>query len=166
MCWLYLDQESGSSRRGTGQTYLGTEAVSHGADLLEALLLQPIQAELHDRVNGLLGMGVLPVRASTQPLHEVEAGGHGHGDGVAVEDIHDNGVVTVGGELIGHELGVLPDTEDVGDVEECYAIVLVGALGFGDVGLVLADLDGATSRLASAEKRSGLSAGVYSRVIP
>jgi hypothetical protein len=54
----------------------------------------------------------------------------------------------------------LPDAEDVGDVEEGYAIVLVGALGFGDVGLVLADLGDATGRLASAEKRSGLSAGV------
>lgn len=104
-------------------------------------------------------MGVLSIGPSTQPLHEVEAFGHGHGNGVAVEDVDNNGVVTVGGELVGHELGVLPDAEDVGDVEEGDTIVLVGALRLSNVSLVLANLGEATGGLASVKERWTVSYG-------
>lgn len=97
-------------------------------------------------------MGVFSIRTLRQPLHKIQALGLGHRDGVAVEDIDDYGVVAVGSELVGHKLGVLPDAEDVGDVEEGDAIVLVGALGLGDVGIVLADLDDAAGGLTPGKR--------------
>ena len=150
-------KEEGSQYARSGQTYLGTEAVSHSTDLLEALLLQPLETGHHDGVHGLLGVGVLSVGALSQPLEEVQAVGLGHGEWVAVEDVHDDGVVAVCGELVGHQLGVLPDAEDVGNVEERDAVVLVGARGLGDVGVILADLDDAAGGLATAEGEEGMS---------
>lgn len=95
-------------------------------------------------------MRVLPVGTLSQPLEEVQAVGLGHGELVAVEDVQDVGGVAIGGELVGQELGILPDSEDVGEDEEGDAVVLLGALGLGDVHVVLADLDYLAGGLAPA----------------
>lgn len=131
--------QHGGDQDGAGSTDLGTEAVAQGADLGEALVLEVLEGELDDGVDGLLGVGVLAVRAASEPLHEVEVGGAVEREGVAVEDVDDEGVVAVGGEVVGHQLAVLPDADDVWDVQQRHAVVLL-ALGLGDVGVVLADL--------------------------
>lgn len=126
--------------------YLGTKAVPYGTDLGEPLLLEVLQTLLHDDVDILLGMGAVAVGALGQPLHDVLW--RGVGEGVAVKDIDDDGVVAVGGELVRHELGVLPDAEDVLDVEQGDTIVLL-ALGLGHISLILADFDGLARGLAA-----------------
>lgn len=137
-----------------GPAYLGTEAVPEGTDLGEALFLQVLQARLHDGVDSLLGVRVVAVGALCEPLHDIRR--WRVGELVAVEDIDDDGVIAVLGELVGHKLGVLPDAEDVGDVEQGDAIVLL-ALWLGHIGLVLAYFDGLASGLAAAEVESGWS---------
>ncbi len=72
---------------------------------------------------GLGRVGVLPVGALGQPLHEVEALGVVQRHRVAIEDVGDDAVVAVGGELVGHELAVLPDADDVGNVDQADALV-------------------------------------------
>lgn len=72
-------------------------------------------------------MGAVAVGALLEPLHNVEALGARFGELVAVEGVDDQAQVAVGGILVGQELGVLPDAEDVRDVED--GSVLVGLLG-------------------------------------
>lgn len=91
-------------------------------------------------------MGVIAVSALIDPFHDVLR--CGIGEPVAVQDIDDDCVIAIGGELVGHELGVLPDAENIGDVEQGGTIVLL-ALGLGHVGVVLADLDGLAGGLAA-----------------
>lgn len=98
-------------------------------------------------------MRVLAVPALLDPFHDILR--WGIGEYVAVEDINDDGVVSVGSELIGHELGVLPDAENIGDVKQGGTIVLL-ALGLGHVGIVLADLDDFAGRLAAMEVETWL----------
>lgn len=135
-------------------TNLGTEAVTESTDLGEALLLEVLEGELDNGVDGLLGVGVLAVRTFGQPLHEIEVFGTVQGERVAVEDVRNDGVVAVGGVLVGHQLAVLPDADDVGDVQQSDAVVLL-ALGLGNVGVILANLDGLASRLASVGRYPG-----------
>lgn len=62
-------------------------------------------------------MGVLAVGTFVQPLHDVETLRAVQGKRVTVEDINDDGVVAVGGEVVGHQLAVLPDADNIGDVQ-------------------------------------------------
>lgn len=101
-------------------------------------------------------MGVLAVGALAEPLHDVEAGRTLEREGVAVEDVNDDSIVAVSGELVGHKLAVLPDAEDVWNVQQGSALVLVATLGLGDVGVELADLDDATGRLTTGGEESEL----------
>lgn len=55
-------------------------------------------------------------------------------DGVAAEQVRDDGQVTVGGELVGEELGVDIDAEDVAQDDDGLLGGLV-VLGVGDVGV-------------------------------
>lgn len=96
-------------------------------------------------------MRVLAVGSLRQPLHKVKVVGAVEREGVAVEDVNDQGIVAVGGELVGHQLAVLPDANDVWNVQQSGAVMLLVALGLGDVGIVLADLDDGAGGLA-AEK--------------
>lgn len=135
--------------------YLGTKAVPYGTELGESLLLEVLQTLLHDGVDSLLGVGVVAVGALREPLHDILW--RGVGEAVAVEDIDDHGVVAVGGELVRHELGVLPDAEDVLDVEQRDTIVLL-ALGLGHISLILSDFDGFARGLAAVRVEMGWSA--------
>lgn len=137
-----------------GPAYLGTEAIPKGTDLGEALFLEVLQARLDDRVDSLLGVRVIAIGALGEPLHDIRR--RGAGELVAVEDIDDDGVITVLGELVCHKLGVLPDAEDVGDIEQGDAIMLL-ALWLGHISLVLAYFDGLASGLAAVGVESGWS---------
>lgn len=88
-----------------------------------------------DGVDGLLGVRVVAAAAVRQPLAEVEALGPVEQHGVAVEEVDDDGQVAARGEAVGHELAVLPDANDVGQVQDAH--VRAGRLlgRRGDVGL-------------------------------
>lgn len=128
--------------------YLGAEAVPQSAELLDAvLLLQGLDGLDDDGVDGLLGVRIVASGALSHPGHEVESAGAVEGDWVTVEDVNDQGKVAVGGELVSHELAVLPDSNDIGNVEQANTLVLlVGGRGC-DVGVILpGHLDGVAGR--------------------
>lgn len=123
--------------------YLGTEAVAKSTELLDAvLLLQSLDSVDDDGVDGLLGMRVVARGALGHPGHKVKVAGSVERDWVAIEGVDDQGEVAVGGELVGHQLAVLPDANDVGDVEQADALVLLVGGRSGKVAVVLpGDLD-------------------------
>lgn len=130
--------------------YLCAEAVADCTNLLDAvLLLEGLDGLLDDGVDGLLGVGVLAVGALLDPGHDVLAAEAAEGDGVAVEEVRHEGQVAVGGELVGDQLGVLPDAEHVGQVEDGGVLVRLALGRGGEVGVVAADLDGLAAGLAS-----------------
>ena len=112
------------------ETYLRTEAVTHSTDLLHAQSLTDIlDGSLHDGVDvGRLVLG--------QPGAQVDlAGIHvGSADLVTLEQVRDDRQVAALGELIGEELGVGEDAEDVGQEDDGLLRGLV-VLGVGDVGV-------------------------------
>lgn len=147
-----LTRQTSYKLAGEGQTNLGTKAVAQRTNLCETLLLQVLKSLLDNGVDSLLGVGVLAVTALAEPLHDVEAVGAVQRQWVAVEDVDNEGVVAVGGEVVGHQLGVLPDANDIGNVQQSGAIVLLAGCGLGHVGLIGADLDGLASGLASVRR--------------
>jgi hypothetical protein len=96
---------------------------------------------------------VLAVGALVEPLHDVNIAQAVHGDRVAVEEVGHQGQVAVGGELIGDQLAVLPDAEDVRQVEDGRVLVRLALRRSSEVGIVLADLDGLAAGLASCRRR-------------
>lgn len=74
-------------------------------------------------------MRVVAVRALLEPGEELEALGWVQGDRVAIEQVDDQSQVAVGGELVSHKLAVLPDANDVWEVEDCGVLVRRGGIG-------------------------------------
>jgi hypothetical protein len=128
------------------------EAVSDGTDLAESFLLEVLDRYLNDGVDGRRSMWVVAGAALLHPGHQVAAFEKVQWDGVAVEDVRYDSVVTVGGELVGYKLAVLPDANDIGNIEDGYVFVNILALGFGDVCFNVANFDGATGRFPSRER--------------
>lgn len=95
-------------------TYLGTEAVTDSADALNAQVSLDV---LDGRLDNGVDVGGLVVR---EPSANVElAGLHGDGvDGVAAEQVGEDTQVSVVGELIGEELSIVEETEDVAQEED------------------------------------------------
>lgn len=121
------------------RTYLSTEAVPNSANLLHAQSLTDVlDRSLDDGVDvGGLVLG--------EPRGEINvAGVHvGDADLVTLEQIRDDGQVAALGELIGEQLGVGEDAEDVGEEDDGLLGGLV-VLGVGDVGV---DYDGEREKL-------------------
>lgn len=117
-------------------THLGAEAVADSTDLGDAQITQRLDT-LED--NGVHSLGIV----LAQPGREVEAVGTVQRQGVAVEEIRDEGHVALGGEVVGHELAVLPDADHVGDVEDAAALLGLALGRRGQVGVdgVVGDLD-------------------------
>lgn len=114
----------------TISTYLTAEAVANSADLLNAESLTGI---LNSRLNDGLNVGGLVVgkpctQISLARLHVAET------DLVALEKIRDDSQVTIVGELVGEELGVDVDAEDIGQEDNGLLGGLV-ILRVGDVGV-------------------------------
>lgn len=79
---------------------LGTEAVADTTKALDAqLALELLDDGVDDGVD-------LRHAVATEPLHELEAGGHVDRHGIAVEEVGNDGEVAVGGELVGEAVGV------------------------------------------------------------
>jgi hypothetical protein len=144
---------------------LGTKAVTDRSNLLEAFLLaEVLDAGLDDWVDLLEGVWVVTVGTLGQPAHDVKVVWAVERNWVAVEQIWHDGVVAlwrtsvwrpnkgrgtyVGGVLIGYQLAVLPDTNDIWQVEDSMALMDNVALWLGDVGLNVANLDDRAGRLA------------------
>jgi hypothetical protein len=121
-------------------TYLSTEAVTNSADLLHAQgVTDVLDRSLDDGVDvGGLVLG--------QPSGEIGLAGFHVGDAnlVTLEQIRDDGQVAALGELIGEELGVGEDAEDVGEEDNGLLGGLV-VLGVGDVGVDYEGEEGAVS---------------------
>lgn len=107
------------------------KAVPNGTNLLEALLLQILDRLLNNGINSLVCVWVVSTSSLRQPRHQVEAIGPIEGEGIAIEKVWDDGIVPVGGVLVCHQLGVLPDTDDVWEEEDRGVLVdgLAGGLG-------------------------------------
>lgn len=84
--------------------------------MLDAHVLEGLDTLDSDGVNVFLGMGVVAIGTLAQPLHQVEAWRLVQRDRIAVEQVHDNGQISLLGKEVGHELAVLPNTNDVGQV--------------------------------------------------
>src|SRR5450756_2251113 len=100
---------------GRERTY---KAIPNTANLLEPLLLQPCDALLNNRIHILGRMWIIAPSSLRQPLHQIEISRSIDLQRIAVEQIRDDGVVSVGGELVGHQLRVLPDADYVGEIED------------------------------------------------
>lgn len=122
-------------KRTREKTHLGAEAVADSTNVLDAHVADGLDGLDDDGVNSLLGVRVVAAAAVRDPLAQLEALGAVERDGVAVEEVDDDGQVAALGKGVGHELAVLPDANDVGQVQD--ADVLAGRLvgRRGDVGL-------------------------------
>lgn len=112
------------------RTYLSTKAVPNATDLLNSqLLAEVLDGGLDDGVD-MGGLVVLePGReVGLAVLEVVEL------DGVALEEVGDDGQVALGGEVVGDELAVGVDADDVGQDDDGLLGGLV-VLGVGEVGL-------------------------------
>lgn len=117
------------------------------------MALQLADGSLDYRVDGLLGMGVLPVRALGDPFHDVEAHGHVQADRVTVHDIGNQGAIPVGGELVSDELRVLPNAKHVRDVDYSGVLVLLISGRDGQIPIPLpSDLDHLPGRLTPGKQ--------------
>lgn len=109
------------------------KAVSDGTDLLRALLLHVCKGLLDDRVDGVRQVALAFGASLLQPGHDVEVFGPVELDRVALEEVGHDGVVAVGGELVGDQLGVDELMADhVGEDDDGGGGVL--GFGVGDVG--------------------------------
>ena len=135
-------------------TYLGSEAVAQATDLLGAVfLLELLQGILDDGIDKFRGVRVLSIGALGEPLHEIEVLVSVERQRVAVEDVDDEGRVALLGQLVGHQLAVLPDANDIRDVEECDILVLLVGWWRGKIaGVLSSDLDVLAGSRAAAEE--------------
>lgn len=124
---------------------LRTKAIPHGANLLKTLPLQILDASLNRGIDLLL-------RVFGTPRHEVEIRATVQGKRIATEGVHDDRVVSICGVLVGEQLAVFPNTDDIGEEEDGTVFVHCFALGLGYVGVVAAiELDHRAGDLASAD---------------
>lgn len=106
-------------------------------------------------------MGVVAGRSLLEPGHDLETGGWVLRDRVAVEEVDDERQVAVGSVLIGHELAVLPDAQDVREIKNGGVLVRYGGVGSRQVAGMLADLDIGTSRLPAMDEEIRVSRQAY-----
>jgi len=106
---------------------LGTEAVADSTDLLDTESLAQVLDGLVDDGLDIVGLvlGQPGGQVGLARLHDLE------GDLVTLEQVRDDGQVAIVGELVGKQLGVGVDAEDVGQEEDGLFGALV--LGVGDV---------------------------------
>lgn len=80
-------------------------------------------------------MGVRSVGALLDPFLNVRFLKIVDSDGVAMEQIGDNAEVTVARKLVGHQLAVDPNAQDVGQIEQRCVISLMSWSRSGNVGV-------------------------------
>jgi hypothetical protein len=80
---------------------LGPKTITHTPNPLITLLLQILNTLLHNRIHEFPRMSIIPACPFRQPSHQIEAIWAVEGELVAIEEIGDECVVAVGGELVG-----------------------------------------------------------------
>lgn len=83
-------------------------------------------------------MRVVAGRALGHPGPKVKVAGPVKAEGVAVEDVGHQDGVALGGEVVGQQLAVLPDADDVGQEEDALALASLVGGGSGQVGVDVA----------------------------
>jgi len=97
-------------------------------------------------------VGIFAVGAHLDPILKVKAFMSFEGQGIAVELVNDHAQVAVGGELVCHELAILPYANHVGDVEDTSSRMRLVGRGSGNVGLVfVGNLDNLAGRLTTTK---------------
>jgi hypothetical protein len=97
----------------------------------------------------LICMRVIPARPLREPTLEVKVRRSVQAQCITVKQIRDECIVSISGELVGHQLRVLPDADYVGEKEDRGFFVDGLACGLGDVGFDVADFDGFAGWLAA-----------------
>ncbi len=126
------------------------EAISNATNLLKTLLLQPSYALLNNRINLLISMRVISGGPFRQPSNEIKTIRSVQTQWITVEQIRYESEVSIGGELVGNQLRVLPDPDHVGKEEDCGVFVDGLPCGLGDVCFDIANFDGFSGWLAAA----------------
>jgi hypothetical protein len=84
------------------------KTVSNSTNLLESFLLQVFNGSFDDSIDLSGGMWVIATSSLREPGHEIESLWNVQAKCISVEEIGDDGVVSIGCILISHQLGVLP----------------------------------------------------------
>jgi hypothetical protein len=115
--------------------YLGTEAVANSTNLLDAQIPEILDALHNNGVNSRGSVRVVAGWALGDPFEKVKVALAVQRQRVAVEDVWQQHGVALSGKVVGQQLAVLPDANDVGDEENGLAIAgLVGGRS-GEVGV-------------------------------
>lgn len=115
--------------------HLGAEAVADSANLLDAQVPESLDALDDNGVNGRGSVRVVAIRALGDPFDKVKVSLAVQRQRITVEDVWQQHGVSLRGKVVGQQLAVLPDTQDVGDEENALAIAsLVGGRS-GQVGV-------------------------------
>lgn len=131
---------------------LSTKAVPYTCDFLIALLIEIVQRLDHDRVDLGDSVRVIALHAVLDPVHDVEVlGTPWVGQRVLVEDVRDQSVVPVGGELVGYQVGVLADATHIGNEDD--GLARLGVRGLSNVDIEGAVVDGGMGAGCLASKR-------------
>jgi hypothetical protein len=89
-----------SKRKEEEETY---EAITNSTNLLNPLLLlKVLNRLLNNRIHSVIRMGVIPSRPLRQPSHKVETVRAIQRECITVEEIGHEGVIAIGGELVGN----------------------------------------------------------------
>lgn len=115
--------------------HLGTEAVADGANLLDAQVPESLDALDDDGVNGRGSVRVVATGALGDPFDKVKVALAVQRQRIAVEDVRQQHGVALGGIVVGQQLAVLPDANDVGDEEDALAIADLVGRRRGQVGV-------------------------------
>ena len=95
-------------------------------------------------------MRVLSVGAILEPGHEIETRGSVEVNRVTVEFVKHQCQIPVGGKLVGHELAVLPDADDIGQVKDALALMRLAWGRSRQIGVPFSgDLDKLAGRLSA-----------------
>jgi hypothetical protein len=98
-------------------------------------------------------VGIVSTRAFRQPCHKIESLRSIQAQWIAIEQIRDDGIVSICRELISHQLAVLPDTDHIGKVNDRGILVYGLSLWLGNVGLDAANLGEGSCGFASVVRR-------------
>lgn len=117
------------------------KAVAHTPNLLITLLPQIRNTLFDNGIHLLRRVRVVPTRPLRQPSHEIKTLMPVQRHRITVKQIWHQSIIPISGELVGHELGVLPDANHIGQVEDRGVFVdcLFGRRGY--VGFDAADFN-------------------------
>jgi len=135
---------------------LGPKAVTNTSDLGITLGLQILNGLFDDWVNKLIGVRIVTTGTLGHPGHEVKVLGRIESHRIAIKKINHDGIVAISSVLISHQLGVLPDAENIREVQNCR-LLMDFVLGDCGVGFDITDLESFPGRLASVANVSSMS---------